>query len=71
MPRGICLYDGCGATARLYPGGWLCEQHGPPAPPSPPPGTTAAEIRAAHQRRPDMLGLSRTTTRTTDPRRSP
>lgn len=43
MPRGVCLYDGCTAPARLYPGGWRCADHGPPAQPSPPPGSTLAE----------------------------
>lgn len=52
MPRGVCLYDGCAAPARLYPGGWRCAEHGPPAQPPPPPGTTLAErLEAAGVRR--------------------
>lgn len=42
-----CLY-GC-ADARLYPGGWLCDQHAPrPVNPEPDPDRTAAVLRARY-----------------------
>lgn len=27
--RGVCGIDHCGQPARLYPHGWLCNQHRP------------------------------------------
>ena len=43
-----CTVPGCGAPARLYVLGRRCPTHAPqPAPPTPPPGTTADELRAA------------------------
>jgi len=40
-----CRY-GHDAPARLFMGGWLCAEHGPPPAPVPPPGSTLAERRA-------------------------
>ncbi len=28
-PQGSCICPGCGQPARLYPGGWLCDEHKP------------------------------------------
>ena len=43
-----CTVPGCGAPARLYVLGRRCPTHAPqPAPPTPPVGTTAAELRTA------------------------
>ena len=43
QPRGVCQVPRCPEPepARLYPGGWYCDQHRPqprPRPPSRPPG---------------------------------
>jgi hypothetical protein len=48
-----CFY-GCETTARLYPGGWRCDEHAPPPAPAPPPGTTLAEIRVRYEQQKEV-----------------
>jgi hypothetical protein len=52
-----CIY-GCPGPAHPYPQGWRCTTHGPPAQPTPPAGTTAAERR---QRGPHTMRPTSTT----------
>lgn len=54
---GTCKY-GDGKPGRLYLGGLMCEEHAPPTQPTPPPGTTATELRdrAATRRQEDLMG---------------
>jgi hypothetical protein len=51
-----CFY-GCKSPARLYAIGPRCEEHAPPRQPTPPPGTTLAEIRAEHEKRKEVTSM--------------
>jgi hypothetical protein len=54
-PRRSRPCTSCGkAPARLYAGGWRCDEHAPPRQPAPPPGTTLAEIRARYEQQKEV-----------------